>query len=378
MSDHIETQAIHAGEMPPSDAGAGAIVPPLHLTTTFERGIDGDYAYGHRYSRESTPNRLALERSLAALEGGVDALAFASGSVATMTLLQALQPGDHIIAPADFYYGIRQLIKEVFIPWGLQVAFVDMNDLNAVRDALHDNTRLVLLETPSNPLLQVADIAAIADIVHRGGALLAVDNTIATPVLQKPFELGADIIMHATTKYLSGHSDVLGGALIAREETPLFERVKRLQSLGGAVAAPFDCWLALRGVQTLPYRVRAISQNAMTIAQFLDDHPAIERVLYPGLPSHPSYAIAHKQMSQYGGLMSVLVRGAQPEAMRFVANVRLFARATSFGGTHSLIEHRASMETQPTPTPNNLVRLAIGLEQVDDLIADLQQALTGI
>jgi len=370
---HIETKAIHSGQ--PVDPATGAVTPPIHLSTTFERGPDGGYPLGYEYTRSENPNRNALEQCVASLEGGAEAAAFASGSVATMSLLQALSPGDHVIAPADFYFGIRQLLKDIFIPWGLQVSFVDMSDLARIRGAVRENTRLLIVETPSNPLIQIADLPGLARIVHAAGALLMVDNTIATPILQRPFEHGADLVVHATTKYLGGHGDVLGGLVVTQADSDLWQRVKHIQQLGGAVPSPFECWLALRGIQTLAYRVRTQAEHALQVARFLAGHPAVERVLYPGLPQHPGHEIAKEQMAGFGGLLSFQVRGGQEEAMAAAAKVKLFTRATSFGGTHSLIEHRASIEAPGTQTPPNLLRISIGLENVEDLIVDLDQAL---
>ena len=370
----IETNAIHAGQG--RDEAAGAIVPPIYLSTTFERQADGEYPHGFVYSRDANPNRKQVEDAICVLEGGAAAAAFASGSVAMMTVLQALRPGDHVIAPNDLYYGIRLILTEFFAPWGLQVSFVDMTQITAVSAAIQPNTRLLIVETPSNPLLQVTDIAAVAEIAHAQGAHLICDNTIPSPVGQRPFTQGADLVIHATTKYLSGHSDVTGGVIITKTIDALFERIVLLQKVGGAIPSPFDCWLTQRGLQTLPYRVRAQSDNALQIAQFLNAHPAIEQVLYPGLPEHPQHMLAKRQMQGFGALMSILVKGGQEAVMRAAANVKLFTRATSFGGTHSTIEHRASIEHPETTTPANLLRLSIGLENVDDLLNDLANALS--
>jgi cystathionine gamma-synthase len=372
---HDETKAIHAGGQ--TDPATGAVTPPIHLSTTFERQADGTYPLGHIYARETNPNRDTLEQRITALEGGAAAAAFASGSAAAMSVLQALSPGDHVLAPEDLYFGIRLLLIDIFMPWGLEVNFVDMSDAGQVRQAIRPNTRLVMVETPSNPLLKVADILELAKISHAAGALLACDNTVATPILQRPLALGADLVIHATTKYLGGHSDVLGGLVVTAADSELWSRIKHLQHIGGAVPSPFECWLALRGLQTLPYRLQAQAGNALLIARFLADHPGTEGVLYPGLDNHPGHPIAKGQMAAYGGLLSFLVRGGQEAAMAVAGRVKVFTRATSFGGTHSLIEHRASVEAPGTKTPLNLLRLSIGLEHVDDLIADLEQALAG-
>ena len=369
----LETQAIHAGHE--TDSASGAIVAPVYFSTTYERAPDGSYPLEFVYSRLGNPNRLALERRIATLEGGAEALAFASGSTAIHALLQTLGQGDHVIAPDVLYYGIRLIMTDIMGRQGLATSFVDMTRPEAVAAALRPETRLVLLETPSNPELGVSDIRAIAEIAHEAGVQVACDNTIATPVFQQPLALGADYVMHATTKYLGGHSDVLGGAIVARAVDERFERLRQIQRIGGAVPSPLECWLTMRGIETLPLRVRAHAANAMQVARYLEGHPAIERVRYPGLESNEAHPLARRQMSGYGGLLSAQVRGGTEEALALTGRVRLFARATSFGGTHSLIEHRASMEEGVTTTPPNLLRLSIGLEHPDDLIADLEQAL---
>jgi cystathionine gamma-synthase len=370
---HLETLAIHAGQE--IDPATGAVTPPIHLSTTFERAADGGYPHGYDYTRSGNPNRTALESMVAALEGGVAAAAFASGLAALTAVLQSLPPGSHIIAPADMYFGGQRLLREIFAPTGRPVTFIDMSQTAELAAALRPETRLVIVETPSNPQLKLSDIRAIADLAHEAGAQVMVDNTIPTPVLQRPFQHNADLIIHASTKYLGGHSDVLGGIVIAREETPLFEGIRLNQKLGGAVPSPFDCWLLLRGIQTLPLRVRAQSASAQRLAEWLADHPAIEAVLYPGLPTHPAHELAARQMAGGGGLFSILVQGDAAAALAVAARVQLFTRATSFGGAHSLIEHRASIESPGTLTPPNLLRISIGLEHPDDLQADLAQAL---
>jgi cystathionine gamma-synthase len=374
----IDTLAVHAGHA--SDPATGAVTPPIHLSTTFEREPDGSLPHGFIYSRDNHPNRAALEEALARLEGGAAALAFASGSSATLALFQALRPGDHVVAPDDAYYGTMRLLREALGPWGLEASFVRMGDLDAVRAALRPNTRLVWVETPSNPLIGVTDVAAVAELARAAGALLVVDNTWATPVLTRPFALGADVVMHSTTKYLGGHSDVLGGALVAREESEHFARARLLQKVGGAVPSPFDCWLVLRGLRTLPLRVRAHSANALAVARAMRAHPGILAVHYPGLDDDPGHAVAARQMAadgepRYGGMLSLRVRGGREAAIGMAGRLRLFTRATSLGGSESLIEHRATVEGGLTRTPDDLLRVSVGLEHPDDLIADLEQAL---
>jgi cystathionine gamma-synthase len=372
---HIETLAVHAGRR--ADPATGAVSPPIHLTTTFERGRDGQYPLGFSYAREDNPNRRALEECLAAIEGGKQALAFPSGMAAISALIQGLEPGDHIIAPDDVYYGLRKVTGEVFGKWQLQIDYVDMTDPDALTAALRPNTRLVWVETPSNPLLKITDLAAVAAIARRANVISVCDGTFATPVLQRPLDFGIDLVMHSTTKYIGGHSDVLGGSLATRFDNYLFERARKSQQFGGAAPSPFDCWLTLRGVDTLPCRVRAQTETAGRIAAFLESHPAVEAVHYPGLASHPGHAVASRQMSGFGGMLSFQLRGGRERAMETAGRVAIFTRATSLGGTHSLIEHRASVEGPHTRTPQNLLRISTGLEHAEDLVADLTQALEG-
>lgn len=370
---NIETLAIHAGRS--IDPTTKAVTTPLYLSTTFERDPDGGYPQGFDYTRSGNPNRAMLEECLATLEGGAVAAAFSSGSAATMSVFQALSPGDHVIVPNDAYSGTGTLLRSMFMPWGLQVSFVDMTEIDQVERSLRPNTRLIWTETPSNPLLKITNISAIATLAHSANALCACDNTWATPVLQLPLSLGADLVIHSTTKYLGGHSDVLGGMVVAATDSDYFQRVRHIQQAGGAVAAPFDCWLVLRGIQTLPYRMQGHCHNAQQIAEFLSQHPSLEAVHYPGLSAHPGQAIAAQQMRGYGGMLSVQVKGGRDRAFAVAAKTNLFTRATSLGGVESLIEHRASIEGAATQTPDNLLRLSIGLEHADDLIADLAQAL---
>jgi cystathionine gamma-synthase len=296
-------------------------------------------------------------------------------AVAT-ALLQGLEPGDHIIAPDDCYYGLRQVIGSVFVKWPLDVTYVDMTNLNALRAAVRPETRLVLIETPSNPLMKIIDLAAVARLAREVNAISVCDGTFTTPVVQRPLNLGVDMVWHSTTKYMGGHSDMVGGALVTRYDNYLFERARKSLMFGGMAPSAFDCWLALRGLSTLPWRMRAHSANAQAVAEFLQRHPAVERVYYPGLPQHPGHDIAKQQMLAWGGMLSLQTRGDLEAAMAVTGRVELFTRATSLGGPHSLIEHRASIEGPNTRTPQNLLRMSIGLENSDDLIADLKQALS--
>jgi cystathionine gamma-synthase len=368
----IETLAVHAGQT--VDSATGAVAAPIYLSTTFERDIEGTYSRGFMYTRNDNPNRQALEQGISALEGGAVAAAFSSGTGATMSIVQALAPGDHVLAHVDAYYGTTRLLREIFLRWGLEVDFVDMSDLAAVKKALKQNTKLAWAETPSNPLLKIVDLAAVSEIVHDAGAIFVCDNTWA-PVIQRPFDLGADLILHSTTKYFGGHCDVLGGIVIAKTDNDFFQRIRSIQYEGGAVPSPFDCWLILRGMRTLPWRMRAHSENAMKVADFLAKHRKVARVHYPGLPSHPRHDIAARQMSLFGGMLSFEVKDGRDAAISVAAKAKIFIRATSLGGVESLIEHRASIEGPGTTSPEGLLRLSIGLENADDLIEDLDQAL---
>ena len=374
----IETRAVHAGRH--IDPASGAVTPPIHLSTTFERSPAGDYPRGYSYSREDNPNRHALEECLASLEGGNHAICFSSGLAVATALVQGLERGDHIVAPDDVYWGLRKVIGELFGKSGIETSYVDMTNIDDFHAALRPTTRLVWIETPSNPLMKVTDLTSIAALARLSGPniLTVCDGTFATPVLQQPLDCGIDMVAHSTTKYIGGHSDVIGGALIARHENYLFERARQSQRYGGSVPSPFDCWLTLRGINTLPWRVRAQSENAMRVANFLNEHRAVERVHYPGLPEHPGHKVAARQMSMFGGMLSFQVKGSREAALGVAAQCQLFIRATSLGGAHSLIEHRASIEGPATRTPENLLRVSIGLEHADDLIADLDQALATI
>ncbi len=368
----IETLAVHAGHA--VDPATGAVAAPIHLSTTFEREPDGSYASGFVYSRSDNPNRQALEVAMAALEGGGEAAAFGSGLAASAAVFQALRPGDHVIAPTEAYHGALKQLREVYLPWGLQVDFVDMTDLRAVAAVVRPATKLIWTETPSNPQLKLTDLAAVAEIARRAGAHCACDNTWA-PIVQTPLALGLDLVVHSTTKYIGGHSDVTGGAVVARAGCELFPRIRLNQGSAGGVPSPFDCWLTLRGLRSLPWRMRAHCENAAKVASFLEEHPKIARVNYPGLATHPAHDLARRQMSDFGGMLSFEVEGGREAALAAAGKVRIFIRATSLGGVESLIEHRASVTGESPDTPQGLLRASVGLEHADDLIEDLAQAL---
>jgi cystathionine gamma-synthase len=369
----FETLAVHAGGNP--DPATGSIAPPIHLSTTFEHGPAGEQPAGYMYIREGNPTQTRLEEALAAIEGGEAALVFGSGLAAGAAYLQAMPPGAHVVFPDDIYYGFRKMAEEFLPRWGMESSAVDMADLDRVRAALASNTRLIWAETPSNPLMKIADLEALARIARGAGARVLVDGTFATPALQRPLELGADAVLHATTKYLGGHSDVQGGALILRERGETLEKIGHVRHILGAVASPFNSWLVLRGLRSLACRMDRHSSNGLALARALAGHAGVEAVHYPGLESHPGHAVARRQMSGFGGMLSFRVRGGRDAAIRVASRVRLFTNATSLGGTESLIEHRASSEGPGTKTPENLLRVSVGLEHPEDLIADLVQAL---
>ena len=371
----IETLAVHSGRS--VDAATGAVTPPIHMSTTFEREPDGTYPEGFVYGRAGNPTRALLEECLADLEGGEAAAAFSSGAAALAAVFQSLSTGDHVIAPQDLYHGTALLLRERLARWGLYTSFVDMTDLDAVREAITPATRLILVETPSNPLLKITDISGVAQLAHDKGIACVCDNTWATPVLQRCLELGADMVVHSTTKYLGGHGDVTGGAVVSATDSAMFQEIRAIQRDGGAVPSPFDCWLILRGIRTLPYRMRAHSESAGKVAAFLDEHPGVLEVFYPGLPGHSGHEVASRQMSMFGGMLSFRVRGGEEAAFRVAARTSLFTRATSLGSYESLIEHRASIEGSASATPEDLLRVSVGLENADDLIADLVQAMDG-
>lgn len=370
----FETIATHiGGEV---DEETGAIAPPIHLSTTYELAPDGTQFHGYRYAREANPTQSRLEAALAAIESGAKALAFGSGMAAGAAIIQALPAGSRVVFTDDSYYAYRLLAGDFMQRWGLDYDIVSMRDLANVREALRKPAALVWGETPSNPLMNVVDVSELATIAHDAGATLLVDSTFATPALQRPLELGADIVLQSTTKYLGGHSDVGGGALVFRHENDLFTQILHVRRVIGGVAAPFNSWLVLRGIRSLAARMRVHCENAMAVARWLEKHPRVKRVHYPGLTSHAGHAIAARQMSAFGGMLSFELDGTREEAIAVVANVKLFVRATSLGGVESLMEHRASIEGKGTTVPETLIRCSIGLEHPSDLIADLEQALS--
>jgi cystathionine gamma-synthase len=372
-----ETIAVHGSHL--KDETAGAIAAPVFLTTTFERALDGTYPKGHMYSRNSNPNRMALEKGLAALEGASRGFAFGSGLAAVNAVFQCLQSGDHILMPEVGYYASYKLAEEILGPWGLEVTQVDMTDLAQVEKAVQKNTKLIWAETPANPMLSITDIQGLAKIAQKHKLKLGVDNTMGTPVLQNPIAHGADIVMHATTKYIGGHSDIMGGAVLVKEDDEWAKRIERVQILMGATPNPLDCYLLARGLKTLPLRMREHSANALELAKRLEKHPKVEKVHYPGLESHPQHALAKAQMPQgFSGMIALQVKTGETETREMAGKLQIFQQATSLGGVESLVEHRKSIEGPQSTTPGNLLRFSIGLEHVDDLWADLEQALQTI
>ncbi|EME98528.1 cystathionine gamma-synthase [Streptomyces mobaraensis NBRC 13819 = DSM 40847] len=382
MSDQqqqsFETLAIHAGQE--ADPLTGAVVPPIYQVSTYKQDGVGGLRGGYEYSRSANPTRTALEENLAALEGGVRGLAFASGLAAEDCLLRTLlAPGDHVVIPNDAYGGTFRLFAKVVGRWGVEWSVADTSDPAAVRAAITDRTKAVWVETPSNPLLGITDIAAVAQVAHEGGAKLVVDNTFASPYLQQPLALGADVVVHSTTKYMGGHSDVVGGALIT-SDAALGDELAYHQNAMGAVAGPFDSWLTLRGIKTLAVRMDRHSANAERVAELLLSHPKVTRVYYPGLPEHPLHEVAAKQMRAFGGMVSFRVEGGEEAAVEVCNRAKLFTLGESLGGVESLIEHpgrmtHASVAGSALEVPADLVRLSVGIESVDDLLADIKQAL---
>ena len=379
MTYGFETLAIHAGQEP--DQGTGSVVVPIHQTSTYKQDGVGGLRGGYEYSRSANPTRTALEECLAALEGGAHGLAFASGLAAEDTLLRAvLVPGDHVVIPDDAYGGSFRLFAKVLERWGVTYTAVHLADLAAVRAALRPQTKVLWCETPTNPLLGISDIAGLAGIAHEHGQLLVVDNTFASPYLQQPLALGADVVVHSTTKYLGGHSDVVGGALVV-DDAELAEKLRFHQNALGSVPGPFDCWLVLRGAKTLAVRMDRHCANAARVAEMLVAHPAVSSVLYPGLPTHPGHELAAKQMRGFGGMVSFTLAGGEEAALRVCERTQVFILGESLGGVESLIEHparmtHASVSGSELEVPGDLVRLSVGIESVEDLLADLSQALS--
>jgi cystathionine gamma-synthase len=369
----IETLSVHVGRE--VDQATGAVAPAVHLSTTFERDVDGEYSRGFAYTRPDNPSRRALEQCIASLEGGEDSTSYASGSAASLAVFSLLRPGDHVVAPIEVYHGTAKQLRDITGPMGVKYTFVDMTNVDKVRDALTNDTRLLWIETPSNPMLNISDIETLAELGHGRGALVCVDNTFATPVWQRPFDLGADLVMHSSTKYFGGHSDVMGGAVVTRDRGGLADKLRDYQATAGNVPSAFDCWLLRRSLTTLACRVRAQTQTTERLAEFLSKDKRVERVFYPGLETHPNHAMARKQMSGFGAMLSFCVKGGRDDAFALAARTKLFTRATSLGGVESLIEHRASVEGPHTVTPQNLLRVSVGLEHADDLIGDLDAAL---
>jgi cystathionine beta-lyase/cystathionine gamma-synthase len=371
----FETRAIHDGQEP--DSATGAVTVPIYQTSTYVQDAVGEHK-GYDYSRVANPTRTALQECLASLESAAHGIAFSSGLGATTTLMHLVDPGQRVVLIADVYGGVYRMTSQVYEPKGYQFEYVPADQFPSLRDHLDENTRIVWVESPSNPMLNVVDIRAAADAAHEVGAILVVDNTFATPYLQRPLELGADVVVHSTTKYLGGHSDTVGGFAATNDPT-IAERLYFLQKSLGAVPGPFDSWLVLRGIKTLAVRMRKHCENATTVAAWLSRHPRVERVLYPGLPTHPGHAIAARQMRDFGGMVSFLAE-SEEEAVALVARTKLFQLAESLGGVESLIEvparmTHASTATAPFASPRNLVRLSVGIESVEDLILDLENAL---
>jgi len=376
----FSTRAIHAGQEP--DPSTGSVIVPIHATSTYAQDGVGGLRGGYEYSRTGNPTRTALEQCLAALEGGTHGLAFASGMAASDALLRAaLRPGDHLVIPDDAYGGTFRLIDKVLSQWGVEHTPVALTDMAAVRAALRPTTKLLWIETPTNPLLNIADITALSEVAHSAGVQVAVDNTFASPYLQTPLSLGADVVLHSTTKYIGGHSDVVGGALVTNDGE-LREALAFLQNGAGATSGPFDAWLTLRGAKTLALRMERHSDNAERVVEMLTAHPAVSGVLYPGLSTHPGHEVAARQMRRFGGMVSLRLRGGREAALALCAGTELFTLAESLGGVESLIEHPAAMTHASTAgsvleVPDDLVRLSVGIEDGEDLVADLEQALRG-
>jgi cystathionine beta-lyase/cystathionine gamma-synthase len=378
----FETRAIHDGQ--PPDSATGAVVVPVYQTSTYQQAAIGVHK-GYEYSRTDNPTRRALELAIASLEDGKYGLAFASGLAATTAVFSLLRAGDHVVAGDDLYGGTYRLLEKVFAKWGITASYAAVDDPSSFESAIQANTRLIWIETPTNPLLKIVDIKKLAASVHEKHILLAVDNTFASPYFQQPLLLGADLVVHSTTKYLAGHSDVIGGAVVASDAN-LYEELKFLQNAAGGVPGPWDCWLVLRGLKTLAIRMREHEQNALYLADYLSTHPKVERVYYPGLKSHGQHALAKEQMTGFGGMISLEIKGGYPAVEKFLSGLRLFTLAESLGGVESLVCHPAKMTHASLPPEerarrgigDNLLRLSVGIEDKTDLKDDLQNALAAV
>jgi cystathionine gamma-synthase len=359
---------------------SGSVTPPIVLSTTYERGEDGlSFPEGYIYSRYDNPNRHSLEHKLALMENGAACVSFSSGLAAATAIFQSLKSGDHILMPDDAYFSMYNILEHLYKNFDLSYTKVDMTDINSVQSSIQPNTKLIWMESPSNPLLKITDIEAVVAIAQQHNCFTVTDNTWATPFYTQPLNSGVDIVLHSTTKYLGGHSDILGGALMFKETNERYEFIRNVQKYGGAVPSPFDCWLLCRSLTTFHARMAIHSANAMQLAQYLETHQKIEKVLYPGLPSHPQYSIAKKQMKNgYSGMLSILVKGERKDVLQLAGNLKLFAHATSLGGVESLVEHRKSVEGDASLTPDNLLRVSVGIEDVKDLTGDFEQALSTV
>jgi cystathionine gamma-synthase len=373
-NQHIQTLAVHAGGN--NNEILGDVIQPIHLSTTFERKKDGTHS-DYNYTRSSNPNRDTVENKIAAIEGATTAIAFSSGLAAVNALFEnILEPNSHVIIPDDCYHGTRSLLEKFFKRWQVHFDEVDMTDIINIEKKINSNTKLIWMETPSNPQLKIADIEAIVALAKKYNCLTACDNTFATPLLQKPLAMGVDFVMHSSTKFFSGHSDILGGVIVTNHTNELSNNIRAYQQTAGAVPSPFDCWLLNRSLATFPLRFAMQCSNAMAIANFLETHPKIEKVFYPGLASHTNHAIAKKQMTNgFGSIISILVKDSKEAALNFASKLNIFKHATSLGGVESLVEHRCSAEGTHPISPDNLIRISIGIEDVEDLISDLTNAL---
>lgn len=374
----FQTKAIHQGHQ--VDDAFGAVTMPIILSTTFERGADGQFIVGRDiYSRSSNPNRRAVEVKLAALEGGDQAIAFSSGQAATMSIIHLLSPGDHVIIPDDIYYGTKVILQNLYQRWGLTFDAVDMTDVHKVNATITERTRLIWIETPSNPALKITDIRAVTTLAKTHNILVACDNTWASSYFCRPLDMGVDIVMHSTTKYFGGHSDIIGGCIILRDRPDLIIKIRDFQTLGGAVPSPFDCWLLFRSMATYPIRMKVHGENAMQLATYFKNHSKIEQVHYPGLASSPYHQVAATQMQHgYGGMLSIIVRGGAEATLKLASSLKLVTHATSLGGVESLVDHRHSAEGIHSASPANLLRVSVGIEDIQDIINDFDQALHSI